>query len=236
VKPLYKKGNRESISNYRPISLLPPFSKTLEKVIFNRLYQHCIDNNILSVHQYGFKLGSSTDKTIFNLINEIYVAFNKRERVGGIFCDLQKASDSVNHEMLKLKFYGVKGNFFNLIKTYLENRFKKVQNYTEHCKKVTSNNWRIVSHGVPQGSILGPLLFFLYINDLPSILQPYATHVLFADDTSIILKNNTTNDFLKNCRETFTELNLWFVSNELFLNYEKQTSYSLGPKTRVAWI
>jgi sarcosine oxidase/L-pipecolate oxidase len=88
VKPLYKEGNKESISNYRPISLLPSFSKILEKVIFNRLYQHCIDNNILSIHQYGFKLGSSMDKAIFNLINEIYHAFNKRETVGGIFCDL----------------------------------------------------------------------------------------------------------------------------------------------------
>jgi hypothetical protein len=129
----------------------------------------------------------------------------------------------VNYEilLLKLKFYGIKGNFFKLIKTYLENRFQKVQIYTEHCKKVTSNNWRIVSHGVPEGSIFGPLLFLLYINDLPSILQPYTSPVLFADDTSIILKNNTTNDFLKNCRETFTKLNIWFISNELFLNYEK---------------
>jgi hypothetical protein len=88
VKPLHKKGNKESISNYRPISLLLSFSKILEKVIFNRLYQHCIENNILSIHQYGLKLGSFMDKAIFNLINEIYDAFNKTETVGGIFCDL----------------------------------------------------------------------------------------------------------------------------------------------------
>jgi hypothetical protein len=165
TKPVHKKGNKDCILNYRPISLLPSFSKIFEKLIYNRLYHHCIENKILTIYHYGFKCHSSTENATFKLLNEIYLAFNNRERVGGIFCDLQKAFDCVNHDILlsKLRFYGIKGKFFNLLSSYLQNRYQKVQLNNKNSMTVISSDWNIAPYGVPQGSILGPLLFLLYI-------------------------------------------------------------------------
>jgi hypothetical protein len=116
-KPIFKNGDRNNVSNYRPISLLPAYSKVFEKVLYVRMYQHLINNDILFDHQFGFRPKSSTTEATFSLINEIPETLNKKI-VGGIFCDLKKAFDSVNHDILvsKLEFYVIRGKFKKIIK------------------------------------------------------------------------------------------------------------------------
>jgi hypothetical protein len=147
-----------SPSNYRPISLLPVFSKIFENVIYNRLFDHLHSNVILNEHQYGFRSEMSKENASYILLNEILTALNNKQIVGGIFCDLHKAFDCISHAILleKMKFYGVSRKFYNLIKSYLDGRYQKV--VLSHNKGIEST-WEKLRQGVPQGSILGLILF-----------------------------------------------------------------------------
>jgi len=160
VKPIYKKGSKQDISNYRPISSLTSFSKVFEKIIYNRLYTHLEINNILVQEQFGFRMKHSTEQAAFSLINCILTAMNNKQVVGGIFCDLHKAFDCVQHKILldKLKFYGIDGKFKTLIESYLTNRYQRVSLEKIDYNK-NSLEWAKINCGIPQGSILGPLFF-----------------------------------------------------------------------------
>jgi len=127
IKPIYKSGDKSSLLNYKPISLLPTFPKIFEKVFYTRLLDHLNNNAILNEHQYGFRTEVSTENASHILLNEILTAMNCKQMVGGIFCDLHKAYDCINHAVLleKLKFYGVTGKFYKLVKSYLDGRYKK---------------------------------------------------------------------------------------------------------------
>jgi len=144
VKPILKNGDKSDVSNYRPISLLPASSKVFEKVIYARLYQHLANNNILIDEPFGFRSKSSNTAAAYNLINEVFDALNSKKLVGGIFCDLKKAFDSVDCDTLisKLEFYGIRGKFNALIKLYLNNRYQRVLTRNKKSCHSSLSRWR----------------------------------------------------------------------------------------------
>jgi hypothetical protein len=236
VKPIFKNGDRYDPSNYRPISLLSSFSQVFKRLIYDRLYEHININNILDINQCGFRPNSSTEKVSFKLIDEILKSMNNKHLMGGIFCDFKKAFDSVSHDILikKLEFYGITGKLNALIKSYFKGRYQKV---TLDNNSISSR-WMEIKSGVPQGSILGPLFFFLYINDITKVSVNGAKIFLHADDTSIIVTNPDYNGYKLARNKTFHEVSKWFKINLLSLKLKKHIIYSLkqGTKMIQIWI
>jgi len=152
------------VSNYRPVSLVASFSKIFEPVMQRRILKHLTNCNILSTEQYGFRLGLRTDNATYKQTTEILNAMNNKLLVEWIFCDLEKAFDCVNHDILlsNLKFYGISDMDLQLYLSYLGNRYCRTAIYNDSKNSSKVSNWAKVRHGVPQGSVLGPLFFLLY--------------------------------------------------------------------------
>jgi hypothetical protein len=148
---------------------------------------------------------------------------NNKLLVGGIFCDLEKAFDCVNHDILlpKLKFNGISDKDLQLYQSYLGNRYRRTAIYNDSENNNKVSNWAKERHGVPQGSIFGPLLFLLYINDLPKIINNTSASIIFADDTSTLFAHSNLIDFNKIIYIIFTTLNKWLRANQLTLNFNK---------------
>ena len=226
VTPIHKKGPKDEPGNYRPISVLPVLGKVFEKVTNGRLVQFLETNNAFYKHQYGFRKKYSTKLSLINLSNTILKAIDESKATLGIFIDFKKAFDTINHNVLinKLSHYGIRGLPLKWFEDYLRGRYQFVQ-YGE-----TVSMKMKITCGVPQGSVLGPTLFLLYINDLPSVSN-YFNFRLFADDSNLFhtfpagqdeIDVNEVNINIKKIQE-------WCVANKLTINSMK-TKFMLKEK------
>ena len=180
VKPIFKKGDNSNFSNYRPISLLPAISKIFERVIYDQLYSYFLENNLFYSSQYGFRPQHSTELASLELADRIIQNLDNKQSPINFYLDLSKAFDTLDHGILlhKLHYYGITGTAYNLFKDYLSNRKQYVE-----FDNIPSTLLDIKT-GVPQGSILGPLLFIIYINDI-SKASSLLDFIVYADDTTL---------------------------------------------------
>ncbi len=216
VIPVFKKGLATKTSNYRPISLLSIFSKIFEKIMYQRLYKFLEVGELLFHMQFGFRNGHSTDHALVSLTENIKASLDNKKFGCGIFIDLQKAFDTVNHDILlkKLEHYGIRGTSLNWFQSYLCDR-KQYVSVNGH-----SSSACYITCGVPQGSVLGPLLFLIYINDLPNSSK-LLKFFLFADDTNIYFESDDLIRLSKTVNKELKKVKTWLDCNKLALNVDK---------------
>ena len=229
VIPIYKSGSKMLTSNFRPISLLSNLNKILEKLMFKRVYSFLEKENIIYNNQFGFRPKHSTNHALISITEQIKEALDNGQYACGVFVDFQKAFDTVNHEILlkKLYRYGIRGSTFNWFKSYLTDRLQFVSILGFDSDK------KSIIHGVPQGSVLGPLLFLLYINDLHNAIKHSSTY-LFADDTHLLQINRNLKRLQRNTNADLKYLYLWLLANKISLNKTKtELIYFRKPNTTI---
>ena len=211
VAPVFKSGDRDNLNNYRPITVLPTIARVFEKLIYQQLYQFLDKHKILGKQQYGFRSLHSTALALSEATNHWLMNIDNGNMNSVVFLDIRKAFDTIDHQILikKLSQYGIQDDELNCFESYLENR---TQCYSVNGKL---SDRQKIEYGVPQGSILGPLLFIIYMNDLP-LFVTNAQISMYADDTSLYnniksvseIKDNLIPAFLKICG-IHLRLSLW---------------------------
>ena len=217
VIALHKKGATDNHSNYRPMSLLSIFSKIFEKLMHKRFYRFLEANEILRPLQFGFRKKHSTLHTLISMTEHIKNTIDSGNYGCGIFIDLKKAFDTVNHGILlkKLEHYGVRGIPLQWFESYLSTAREQHVSVNGH-----TSDKLVIKHGVPQGSVLGPLLFLLYIHDIPTVSKKLTFHP-FADDTNIYFESSDLMHLHKTINKELRKVQKWLESNRLALNIDK---------------
>ena len=214
IIPIHKKGDKQSVSNYRPISLLPIFSKIFERIIFDNIFKYMNQNKFFNSNQSGFRSGDSCIHQLISITHDIHKNFdaNPSKEVRGLFLDISKAFDRVWHKGLlyKIKNFGIEGKLFHLLKSFLSERYQRVTINGQ------SSNWLPIEAGVPQGSILGPLLFLSFINDLPDDLLSNVK--LFADDTALFSSVSSPTESADELNHDLAKINEWAFQWKMIFN------------------
>lgn len=232
VYPKYKKGSTSEASNYRPISLIPTFSKVIEKLVLTRLFEHLNSNELLTHQQHGFLAGRSTITALIDLVEFLLDQQEEGNTSTAILLDYSKAFDCLDHNLLleKLTTLGVEGTSRTWFASYLKDRSQMVEVISSNngkAESVTSSKEQI-ARGVPQGSVLGPVLFILFTNDFPSFMQEYSQTVMYADDTVLLLSKANPKELEI---DSYIALNMavqYCHNNELVVNESKSKQLLLG--------
>ena len=209
VVPVFKQGDRTDLDNYRPISIIPVVAKVFERIIYDQLYAFLMDNNILSSYQSGFRSLHSTVISLLEATDDWAYHIDQGNVNAVVFLDLKKAFDAVDHSILvsKLAVYGIGGASIEWLKSYLSERNQKC-----FLNGSLSNNC-VLSRGISQGTILGPLLFLLYINDLPNCLS-HSQPLMYADDTHLTLAGNSADSIELNLNKHLSSVSEWLTLNK----------------------
>lgn len=225
IKPLFKKKDKHDINCYRPIALIPVFSKIFEKVINNSVYNYFESYKIFTDEQVGFRKNKSINLAIYRFLRTVISSLDCKNLVFALYMDLSKAFDYVDHQILlhKLETYGIRGNVLKLIESYLSNRVQATD-ITRICYKakqeiVYRSEYRVTKYGVPQGSVLGPLLFIIYINDLPKAVSDQM--ILFADDSTVLFTDTCRSRLECTINTTLEIIIKWLECNNLLINLDK---------------
>ena len=231
VTPLFKKGDADDVNNYRPISILPITMKIFEKIVHHQVSIFLEDNSIISEFQSGFRNGHSTDTAVSFVSDFILEEVAKKNYVGAVLVDLKKAFDTVDHLILlkKLYCYGIRDVSFDWFRSYLSCR--------EQCSMVGDVRSSFMDegqYGVPQGSVLGPFLFLLYINDIFDCISSKTFCHLYADDTVIIQSAKNPESLKSGLEKQLEYLSAWFYCNKLSVNTTKTEVIFFGRKQKVS--